>query len=310
MKNIDIIVPCYNEEEVLPLFLEKTNEVLSGISDYQFQYIFVDDGSRDHTLILLKKFAELFPNLRYISFSRNFGKESALYAGMEYSSGDYIVVMDADLQHPPELIPKMIDSMENGHDCCAAYRTERKGDGFLRGFLSKTFFRFSNKMTSSDLPYGAVDYRMMNRQMVDAVLSLKEEQRFSKGIFNWVGFDTEWIGYVDVERTVGKTKWSFVGLLKYAMTGILSFSTVPLQVISVMGFLISILAFLYGLITVFKTLILGIDVPGYATLLCVLLLLGGVIELSIGILGLYISRIFAETKQRPIYLIKTTNFKV
>lgn len=307
MRSIDIIVPCYNEEEVLPLFLEETEKVVSTMEDCSFRYIFVDDGSKDRTLAVLRKLARSSEKVKYLSFSRNFGKEAALFAGLEHSTGDYVVVMDADLQHPPALLPKMVASLAEGHDCCAAYRTERKGDGALRRVFSHLFFRFSNRMTHTELPYGAVDYRMMSRQMVEAVLCLKEEQRFSKGIFAWVGFDTEWIGYEDVERACGTTKWSFSGLLRYAMTGIISFSTLPLQIISVMGVGISILAFLYGIITVFQKLILGIDVPGYATLLCVLLLLGGIIELSIGIVGLYLSRVFAETKNRPIYLVKMSN---
>lgn len=307
MKRIDIIVPCFNEEEVLPIFIKETDKVLNEIETYSFRYILVDDGSRDNTLAVMKKLAAGSERIKYISFSRNFGKESALFAGFEYACGDYVVVMDADLQHPPALIPAMIKSMEAGHDCCAAYRIERKGDGFLRRWFSRQFFRFSNGMSHTKLPYGAVDYRMMSRQMVHAVLSLREDQRFSKGIFSWVGFDTEWIPYEDVERSVGTTKWSFRGLLKYALTGLLSFSIIPLEMISILGFFISFFAFIYAMITVFKTLILGIDVPGYATLLCMMLLLGGIIELSIGIIGLYLSRIFLETKHRPIYLVKTTN---
>jgi len=307
MKRIDIVVPCFNEEEVLPVFIEKTNFVIDSISGYDFRYILVDDGSGDHTLAVMQSLAQKFSRVKYLSFSRNFGKEAAFFAGLEYADADYTIVMDADLQHPPELIPQMITSMESGHDCCAAYRRNRRGDGRVRSYFSKLFFRFSNRMTGTKMPYGAVDYRMMTRQMVDAVLSLKEDQRFSKGIFCWVGFDTEWIGYDDVQRTIGTTKWSFRGLLKYAITGILSFSTVPLQIISVLGFFISFLAFVYGIVTVIQTLFFGVDVPGYATLLCIMLLLGGIIELSVGILGLYLSRVFAETKRRPVYIIKTEN---
>lgn len=307
MKIIDIVVPCYNEEEVLPVFFAETEKVIEKIPDYSFRYLFVDDGSKDRTFSILRRMAENSEKIKYISFSRNFGKEAALYAGLEHSQGDYVIVMDADLQHPPALIPRMIAELEQGHDCCAAYRTDRNGDGRLRRVFSRMFFRFSNRMTNVDLPYGAVDYRIMTRSMVNAVLALKEEQRFSKGIFAWVGFDTEWISYEDVERACGTTKWSFRGLVRYALTGIISFSTMPLQIISAMGFFISILAFLYGIFTVCQKLFLGIDVPGYATLLCVMLLLGGIIELSVGILGLYVSRIFSETKHRPIYLVKMTN---
>lgn len=309
MKHIDIVVPCYNEEEVLPLFMAEAERVLGTVEGYIFRYIFVDDGSRDGTLKVLRTMAEHSDRVKYLSFSRNFGKEAALYAGLSHSTGDYVVVMDADLQHPPALIPQMIAVLEDGHDCCAAKREHRRGDGFLRSAFSRIFFRLSNKMTHTDLPYGAVDYRMMCRDMVDAVLAVKEEQRFSKGLFSWVGFDTRWIPYEDVDRPAGRTKWNFKGLVKYAFTGILSFSTAPLEWISVSGFFISFFAFVYCIWTVIKTLVLGIDVPGYATLLCVLLLIGGIIELSVGIIGLYLSRVYAEVKRRPMYIVKLTNLK-
>lgn len=309
MKLIDIVVPCYNEEEVLPLFIAETEKVLTAVEGYAFRYIFVDDGSRDSTLKVLRTLAVRSDRVKYLSFSRNFGKEAALYAGLSHSTGDYVVVMDADLQHPPALIPQMIAVLEEGHDCCAAKREHRRGDGFLRSAFSRAFFRLSNKMTHTELPYGAVDYRMMCRDMVKAILAVKEEQRFSKGLFSWVGFDTQWIPYEDVDRPVGQTKWSFKGLVKYALTGILSFSTAPLEWISVSGFVISFFAFAYCLWTVIKTLVLGIDVPGYTTILCVLLLLGGIIELSLGIIGLYLSRVYVEVKKRPMYFVKLTNLK-
>ena len=307
MELVDIVVPCFNEEEVLSVFIEETNKEIAKIPDYRFRYILVDDGSRDQTLRIMRKLAENQRNIKYISFSRNFGKEAALYAGMKASSGAYVIVMDADLQHPPSLFGPMLSSLRAGHDCCAAFRVNRRGDGFLRGGFSRLFFHLSNRMTKTKIPYGAVDYRIMTRQMVDAVCSLPEGQRFSKGLFNWVGFDTEWISYEDVQRTMGMTKWNFKGLLKYAVIGIISFSTSPLIYISVFGFIVSLLAFLYCLVTLVQTFLFGIDVPGYVSLLSVVLLLGGLTEFSVGILGIYISRIYNETKSRPIYLVKLTN---
>ena len=199
MKTVDIIVPCYNEEPVLTSYYNETEKVVSGIQGYTFNYIFVNDGSKDNTMIILKGLAASYDNVKYISFSRNFGKESAMYAGLKSSTGDYVIVMDADLQHPPALIPRMIESVNNGHDCCAAYRTSRKGEKKIRSFFSQRFYKFNNKLTDSNMPYGAVDYRIMCRKMVDSIVNMKEVQRFSKGLFCWVGFDTEWIPYENVE---------------------------------------------------------------------------------------------------------------
>ena len=305
---LSVIIPAYNEEKMIP----KTAEVIAGLLEAEkidYEILFINDGSRDHTWEKICEAGAANPKVKGFCFARNFGKEAALYAGLSHSTGDYVVVMDADLQHPPALIPQMIAVLEEGHDCCAAKREHRRGDGFLRSAFSRAFFRLSNKMTHTELPYGAVDYRMMCRDMVKAILAVKEEQRFSKGLFSWVGFDTQWIPYEDVDRPVGQTKWSFKGLVKYALTGILSFSTAPLEWISVSGFVISFFAFAYCLWTVIKTLVLGIDVPGYATILCVLLLLGGIIELSLGIIGLYLSRVYVEVKKRPMYFVKLTNLK-
>lgn len=307
MKKIDIIVPCYNEQDVLTTYYKETQAVVSGIPDCSFRYIFINDGSRDDTLIILKGMAVSYDNVRYISFSRNFGKEAGMYAGLSASTGDYVIVMDADLQHPPALIPKMIESIDAGHDCCAAYRTTRKGERRIRSFFSQAFYKFNNKLTDVKMPYGAVDYRIMSRQMVNAIVSVSERQRFSKGIFSWVGFDTEWIPYENVERTLGTTKWSFRGLTRYAMDGIFSFSVVPLKVLSVMGFIIFAIAVVYALFILIRTLAVGIDAPGYASTLIILLFLGGIIELSIGITGEYIARIFTEIKHRPIYIAKESN---
>ncbi len=307
MKTVDIIVPCYNEEAVLRIFVETTNGFIDKIEGYKFRYILVDDGSRDKTFSVMRSLAEEYRNVKYISFSRNFGKEAAMYAGLKNSSADYVIVMDADLQHPPEMIADMIKGVEEGYDCCAARRTSRKGESKIRSLFSRNFYKFSNKITDVKMPYGAVDFRIMSRQMVNAVLSLCEVQRFSKGIFSWVGFETKWLPYENVERTIGKTKWSFWGLFKYAIDGITAFSVAPLRFISLLGLIISGLAFIYALIVLFQTLIFGIDVPGYATTLIITLFLGGIIEFSVGILGEYIGRIYMETKKRPIYLTKSTN---
>lgn len=307
MKTVSIVVPCYNEEEVLRLFYTETQTVLNTVPDYSFHYIFVDDGSRDKTLAILKELSQRYDNVDFLSFSRNFGKEAGMYAGLKHAGGDYVIVMDADLQHPPALIPEMLKEIEAGHDCCAAMRTSRTGESRLRSAFSRTFYRLSNRLTDVSLVQGAVDYRIMSRQMVDAVLSLSEVQRFSKGIFAWVGFDTKWIPYENVERPLGKTKWSFWGLFKYAVDGITAFSVAPLRMVSALGFVISSFAFLYIIITLIQTLVFGIDVPGYVTTLCAVLFLGGIIELSVGILGEYIGHIYMEAKDRPVYILRESS---
>ncbi len=308
MKLIDIVVPCYNEEEVLPMFIEETNKVISTISDYRFRYIFVNDGSKDKTLDILRTFASRFINVKYISFSRNFGKESAMYAGLEHSTGDYVIIMDADLQHPPKMFPQMIQGIQEGNDCCALYRAKQKGESKIRQFVSKIFFSFQNKISDVKMPDGAVDFRIMSRKMVDSIIKLSEVQRFSKGIFCWVGFKTKWIEYENVERPAGETKWSIISLFKYALDGITSFSVAPLRFIAILGFIISFLTFLYIIITLIQTLCFGIDVPGYVTTLCATLFLGGIIEMSVGVLGEYIGRVYIETKRRPIYIESESNF--
>ena len=309
MKTIDIVVPCYNEQEVLPSFVRETNEVIDSIKNYKFRYIFVNDGSKDQTLPILKDLASKQDNIKYISFSRNFGKEAAMYAGFKNTTADYVIVMDADLQHPPKMFPQMIAGIEEGFECCALYRAKQTGESKLRQFVSKIFFSFQNNISDVKMPDGAVDYRIMSRKMVDAIMDLSEVQRFSKGLFCWVGFKTKWIEYQNVERTLGTTKWSMFSLFKYALDGITSFSVAPLRFIAVMGFVISILSFVYILITLIQTLFFGIDVAGYVTTLCATLFLGGIIELSVGVLGEYIGRIYIETKRRPIYICSETNIE-
>ncbi len=310
MKNIDIVVPCYNEEEGLEVFINETAKITNEIIGYNFTFILVNDGSGDHTYLVMKKLAEKRSDIKYISFSRNFGKEAAMYAGLKYTTGDYVIVMDADLQHPPSLIPKMIKGIEGGHDCCAAMRSTRDGESKIRSAFSRTFYKVSNKITDVKMPYGAVDFRIMSRQMIDSILELSEVQRFSKGIFCWVGFDTKWIPYENIERSIGTTKWSFWGLFKYAIDGLTAFSVAPLRLIAGIGIFISLFAFIYILITLIHTAITGIEVPGYTTNLCATLFLGGITVFSIGVLGEYIGRIYMETKNRPIFILKHTNIDV
>jgi len=245
MRIVDIIVPCYNEEEVIETFFTETEKIVTKIPDFSFNYLFVNDGSKDNTLQILRSLAKQYDKVKYISFSKNFGKEAAMFAGLENSRGDYVIIMDADLQHPPALIPQMTDAILEGHDCCAAYRTTRKGEARFRSFLSKSFYKLNNRLSNVELPYGAVDFRIMSRQMVDAIINLPETLRFSKGIFSWIGFDTKWIPYENVERTIGTTKWSLKGLFFYAIDGIASFSVAPLRLVSIMGASISVIAFIY-----------------------------------------------------------------
>lgn len=307
MTSIDIVVPCYNEEAVLKHFFEVCDGIMKELTEYEHRFILVNDGSRDNTLSIMKELADAHDHVKYISFSRNFGKESAMYAGFCYTTADLVIVMDADLQHPPAMIPDMLKGIEEGYDCCAAMRTTRDGEGAVHSFFSRMFYRINNSMSKVKLPQGAVDFRVMRRPMVDAILELSEVERFSKGIFAWVGFDTKWYPYENVERTMGTTKWNFASLFSYALDGMTSFSTVPLRLVAGMGLIISGFAFIYIIITLVQTLIFGIDVPGYVTTLCAVLFLGGVIELSIGVLGEYLGHMYKETKHRPLFIVKNTN---
>lgn len=309
MKTIDIVVPCYNEGESLNLFYEETQRVSEQLPDYKFQYIFVDDGSKDNTYKIMCELAEKDESVNCISFSRNFGKEAAMYAGLQNSTGDYVCIIDADLQHPPKMIIQMMAEIEKGHDCCAARRVTRAGEPKLRSAFSRLFYKLINKMSEIEVVDGAVDFRVMSRQMVDAILELSEVQRFSKGIFVWVGFDTQWIEFENVERIAGESKWSFWSLLKYAIDGITSFTTVPLRFASVVGTVISMSSFIYLLVVIIQTLVKGITVPGYATTIVLLLFLGGIIILSCGVLGEYIARLYTEVKKRPVYIAKHNTCK-
>lgn len=309
MKTVEVVVPCYNEEAMLNMFYVESEKIYKTIDGYSFSYIFVNDGSRDKTYPILKDLAGKHDNVKFISFSRNFGKEAAMYAGLCNTTADYVIVMDADLQHPPALVPEMIKQIEAGYDCCAALRTSRKGESKIKSFFSRMFYKFSNRFTDVQLVQNAVDFRIMSRQMVDNIVKLSEVQRFSKGIFEWVGFETSWIPYENVERIAGETKWSFKSLFKYAITGITSFSITPLRFLTCFGLVISVVAFLLIVFTLIRKLAFGIDVSGYASLLIAVLFLGGIIELSLGILGEYIANIYLEAKDRPIYIIQDTNIK-
>lgn len=309
MKTVEVVVPCYNEEAMLNMFYVESEKIYKTIDGYSFSYIFVNDGSRDKTYPILKDLAGKHDNVKFISFSRNFGKEAAMYAGLCNTTADYVIVMDADLQHPPALVPEMIKQIEAGYDCCAALRTSRKGESKIKSFFSRMFYKFSNRFTDVQLVQNAVDFRIMSRQMVDNIVKLSEVQRFSKGIFEWVGFETSWIPYENVERIAGETKWSFKSLFKYAITGITSFSITPLRFLTCFGLVISVAAFLLIVFTLIRKLAFGIDVSGYASLLIAVLFLGGIIELSLGILGEYIANIYLEAKDRPIYIIQDTNIK-
>lgn len=309
MKTVEVVVPCYNEEAMLNMFYVESEKIYKSIDGYSFSYIFVNDGSRDKTYPILKDLAGKHNNVKFISFSRNFGKEAAMYAGLCNTTADYVIVMDADLQHPPALVPEMIKQIEAGYDCCAALRTSRKGESKIKSFFSRMFYKFSNRFTDVQLVQNAVDFRIMSRQMVDNIVKLSEVQRFSKGIFEWVGFETSWIPYENVERIAGETKWSFKSLFKYAITGITSFSITPLRFLTCFGLVISVVAFLLIVFTLIRKLAFGIDVSGYASLLIAVLFLGGIIELSLGILGEYIANIYLEAKDRPIYIIQDTNIK-
>lgn len=305
MDLLSIVVPCYNEEESVGLFL---NEIQKTLADYNFEIIYINDGSSDNTLETIKKQADANSNVKFISFSRNFGKESAIYAGLKNASGDRACIMDADLQHPPQLLPEMIDAIENeGYDIAAARRVSRKGEPKIKSFFSRTFYKLFNRISEMDLVEGATDYRVMTRQVVDSIMQLSEYNRFTKGLFQWVGFETKWIPYENVERVAGETTWSFWGLFKYSIEGIVAFTTAPLSISTFLGTIISVVAFIYMLFIIAKYLLYSDSVQGFATIMCGILLLGGIQLLSIGILGKYLEKTYKETKNRPIFIVKETN---
>lgn len=305
MDKLSIIVPCFNEEEAVPYFYPAVAKVIAQMP-VEPEYWFIDDGSRDKTLAEIKQLRSQDSRVHFVSFSRNFGKESALYAGLQQATGDYVVVMDVDLQDPPEFLPKMYDLIKNqDYDCIGTRRVDRKGEARFKSFLSDRFYHVVNKMSKTQIVPGARDYRMMTRQMVDAVLSMTEYNRFSKGIFAWVGFKTKYLDYHNVERVAGETDWTMWQLFKYALDGIVDFSEVPLNAAVWLGgaaFVASILGLLFVLIR--KLIRPGIATNGWTSMLCVILLIGGLQLLCIGVLGKYIGRIYEQVKHRPIYIIK------
>lgn len=307
MNLLSIVVPCFNEDEIVEIFL---GEIQKTLKDYNFEVIYVNDGSSDNTLKYIKELASKNSNVKYISFSRNFGKESAIFAGLKYASGDYICLMDADLQHPPKLIPEMLEAvLDEGYDVAAARRVSRKGEPKIKSFFSHRFYKVFNKISDIDMVEGATDYRIMTRQVVDSVLDLPEYNRFSKGLFQWVGFDTKWIEYENIERIAGESTWSFWGLIKYSIEGLVAFTTLPLSVSTFLGMVFSVIAFIYMLFIIIRYLIYSEAVPGYPTLICSLLLLGGIQLLSIGVLGKYLEKTYFEAKNRPIFIVKESNIE-
>ena len=304
MKKISVVVPCYNEEEALPIFYDTFLKETADMS-VEWEFVFVDDGSKDGTLAGFRALHEKDERVHYISFSRNFGKESAMYAGLEAATGDYVAIMDVDLQDPPALLPEMLQGIEQeGFDCVATRRVTRKGEPPIRSWFARAFYKLMGKISRTEIVDGARDFRLMTRQMVDAILSMKEYSRFSKGIFSWVGFETKWLEYENIERSAGETKWNFWKLLIYSIDGIIGFSTMPLAIASVAGVIFCIIAFLLMLFFFVKALVWGDPVAGFPATICIVLFLGGIQLFCIGILGQYLSKTYLETKQRPIYIAK------
>jgi len=308
---VSVVCPCYNEEPMLPLYYEAMCErVFTRLTDYDFELILINDGSKDQTLPILRDLAKRDARVKYISFSRNFGKEAAMYAGLQHAKGDLVCVMDCDLQDPPELLEQMLARLSGGDcDCVATRRVTRKGEPKIRSAFARAFYRIINRISDTEFVDGARDFRMMRRCLVDAVLSLDEYHRFSKGIFMWVGFDTVWIEYENVERAAGETKWSFWKLTRYAIEGIVSFSTAPLQLATAVGSVVSALALVYMVIRVIIAMIWGNPVAGYPSLLAIILFLGGFVLLALGIIGEYVARTYMQVKRRPIYIKKESNIQ-
>ena len=304
MDLITVIVPCFNEEASLPYFFRAYEQLKSTMRMVSFELLFIDDGSKDSTLSVIKDLAANHEEIKYISFSRNFGKEAAMYAGLQHAQGDYVVFMDADLQDPPSLLPDMYKTVaEDGYDSAATRRVTRAGEPPIRSFFARLFYRLMNRISHTELVDGARDYRLMNRKFVNALLELSEYNRFSKGLFGWVGFRTKWFAYENVERVAGETKWSFWKLLLYAVDGIVAFSTVPLIASTIFGLLSCLLSFAGILFVIIRKLIVGDPIQGWASTVCIILLMGGIQLLCTGILGQYLAKTYLETKKRPVYII-------
>ena len=304
-KLLTLVVPSYNEEEAIPLFYEETLKVEKELENIDIEYLFIDDGSVDDTMKVIKELNARDPRVHYVSFSRNFGKESAIYAGLENAAGDYVAILDADLQDPPSLLPEMLEAVESGeYDCVGTRRVTRKGEPPIRSFFARCFYKLMGKISSSEVVDGARDFQLMNKKVVKAILSMGEYNRFSKGIFGWVGFKKKWLEYENVERAAGETKWSFWKLFVYALDGIVAFSTAPLVIASFLGILFCVIAFIAIIFIVIRTAVFGDPTSGWPSMVCIIMLVSGVQLLCIGILGQYTAKTYLETKRRPLYLVE------
>ena len=311
MKKISIIVPCYNEEQAIPFFYDEITKIVEEMKN-NFEFIFINDGSKDKTIEVIKQYSKKDKRVKYIHFSRNFGKEAAMLAGLKLSAGDYVAIMDADLQDPPSLLPQMLNILEdpnNDYDCVGTRRVTRKGEPPIRSLFARMFYKIINKMSKIEMVDGARDYRLMSRQMVDSILELGEYNRYSKGLFQFVGYNTKWLEYENVERVAGETKWSFWKLFLYAIEGIVAFSTAPLAISSIAGILFCIISFIMIIIIIAKTIIFGDPTAGWPSLVCIIFFVSGIQLFCLGIIGQYLSKTYLETKKRPIYIIKETNIK-
>lgn len=309
MSLLTIVVPCYNEEAVLPLFFDEIGRTMEDFkntdADLEFELLFVDDGSKDRTLDVIKEFRKKDERVHFVSFSRNFGKEAGIYAGLENSHGDYVVIMDADLQDPPSLLPEMYKAIrDEGYDSAATRRVTRKGEPVIRSFFARQFYKMMNRMTSLQIMDGARDYRIMTRTMVNAVLDMKEYNRFTKGIYSWVGFDTKWFDYENRERAAGETKWSFWRLFIYSLEGFVGFSTAPLTFAAFIGLVFTLLAFVMIVFIIVRTLIYGDPTSGWPSMICIIVFIAGVQLFCIGVVGQYLAKTYLETKARPIYIAR------
>ena len=306
---LSLIVPCYNEQAALPIFYKETTNILKNMS-IEYELLFVNDGSHDKTLSILKNFADNDTNVRYISFSRNFGKEAAMYAGFCNARGEYVAIMDADMQDPPSLLPQMLEILESGeYDSVATRRLDRTGEPPIRSWFAKKFYQIINRISDADIVDGARDFRLMSRSMVEAIVEMSEYNRFSKGIFGWVGFKTYWLPYENIERVAGESKWNFWKLFKYAIDGIINFSQVPLSIASWFGMIMTGFSFIVLAIIIIRKILFGDSVTGWASTICVIILIGGIQMFCLGIIGQYIAKIYLETKRRPHYIISDSNIE-
>lgn len=306
-KKLSVIVPCYNEQESIPYFYDEVIRIVDQMKSLKFEIIFVDDGSTDYTLSILKTLSKEDSRVHYLSFARNFGKEAAIFAGLEHCTGDYITLMDADLQDPPSLLPEMYHCIEQGYDVVSTRRITRKGEPLIRSFFAHCFYKLISKMSNIQMIDGARDYRLMTRQVVDSILLLQEYNRYSKGLFNFVGYKTKCLEYENIERVAGQTKWSFWDLVKYAMEGIVDFTTTPLFISSILGVIICFISFIAILVIIIKTLLFGDPVGGWPSMVCILLFVSGIQLLCLGIVGQYLAKVYLEVKKRPIYIIREKN---